>query len=274
MIIPHYSKGHLTTPDGARLSYVMIGTGLISVTVIPGAGDGLTTVEDSARRLALYYRARAASYRILALSRRQPIPPGYRMDQHADDMIWAWERLNWGPTILECNSAGGPVGQWMAVKWPDLVRGLILSCTLHYTPEHTRRIIEHWYVLARQRRWRELNWSSIEYTFTPRMVARYRLARPFLFLLGGPRDPERLERVLEPLLTLDNRPILPRITCPALVIGGADDKVIPAEVQREMAELIPDSRLKLYPGYGHGNDQENTQYNVEVERFAREVEAK
>jgi pimeloyl-ACP methyl ester carboxylesterase len=86
-----------------------------------------------------------------------------------------------------------------------------------------------------------------------------------------PRYPERLERVLEGLLDVDNREILPRITCSTLVIDGADDRIFGPELQREMAELIPDSRLKLYPGYGHGNDQENPDYNVQVEQFVEEV---
>ena len=72
---------------------------------------------------------------------------------------------------------------------------------------------------------------------------------------------------MAPLLYLDNTSILPRIVCPTLVIGGEEDRVIDASVQREMAELIPNSHLKLYPGYGHGNSFENPEYSREVERF-------
>jgi pimeloyl-ACP methyl ester carboxylesterase len=66
-------------------------------------------------------------------------------------------------------------------------------------------------------------------------------------------------------------PILPSINPPTMVIGGEDDRIIGAQIQREMAQLIPNSRLKLYPGYGHGNDQENPDYRVQVERFTKEV---
>ncbi len=38
---------------------------------------------------------------------------------------------------------------------------------------------------------------------------------------------------------------------------GEEDRVIDASVQQEMAQLIPHSRLKLYPGYGHGNSFAN-----------------
>ena len=34
-----------------------------------------------------------------------------------------------------------------------------------------------------------------------------------------------------------------------------------------MATLIPESLLILYPGYGHGNDQENPDYTRQVDLF-------
>jgi pimeloyl-ACP methyl ester carboxylesterase len=50
-----------------------------------------------------------------------------------------------------------------------------------------------------------------------------------------------------------------------------EDRVIPAAVIREMAERIPDSRLELHAGYGHGNDMENPVYRDDVSEFVREV---
>ncbi len=256
---------------GDRIPYVALGDGPAPVVLIPGAGDGLATMSDAARRVAFFYRRRASRYRMLLLTRRQPIPRGFTAEQHADDYFWAIGRLGWGPSVIECNSGGGPIGQWLAVKHPDLVRGLILSVSLHRTVPHTREVIEHWMELARRGRWYELHKSSIEYTYRPQTVEKYRRFLPLLRLLPDPRYPERMERILEGLLGLDNRSVLPGIQSPALVIGGEEDRVIPAYVQREMAELIPNSRLKLYPGYGHGNDQENPDYNRQVDAFVRSL---
>lgn len=270
-LLPHYEKGSLITSGGDRISYVTLGDGPIPIVLIPGAGDGLTTVGDTARRAVFFYRKRAPHYRMLLLSRRQPTPHGFTVEQHADDYLWAMERLEWVPSVIECNSAGGPIGQWLAIKRPDLVRGLIMSVSLHRTVSHTRAIVEHWIKLARQGRWYDLNKSSIEHTYRPQTVEKYRPFLPALRLLRSPRYPERMERILEGLLDLDNRSILPSIEHPTLVIGGEDDKVIPVHVQREMAELIPNSSLKLYPGYGHSNDQENPDYERQVEAFTRSI---
>lgn len=45
---------------------------------------------------------------------------------------------------------------------------------------------------------------------------------------------------------------LPQVRCPALVIAGADDVVIPPENSRILAGRIPGARLELVPGAGHG----------------------
>jgi len=258
--------------DGAQVPYIIVGEGPIQRVVIPGAGDGLSLVTDAAVNLAYFYRKQAERYRILVLSRRHPFPAGYSMEAQADDMISAIDRSGFSGAVVECNSAGGPVGQWIAVKRPDLVAGLVLSATFHRANPRTHAVVSEWLKMAEEKRWSDLTWSSIEYTFTPKTVRRYRMIRPLLRLIAPPpKHPERVTNLFTALLDFDNRPILAQIDCPTLVIGGADDRVIPAEIQREMAELIPKAELKLYPGYGHGNDQENPAYMPALDAFIERV---
>jgi pimeloyl-ACP methyl ester carboxylesterase len=49
----------------------------------------------------------------------------------------------------------------------------------------------------------------------------------------------------------DRRPLLPRLAMPMLVIGGAEDKVVPPEMQHEIAAACPQARLHIIPGAGH-----------------------
>lgn len=49
----------------------------------------------------------------------------------------------------------------------------------------------------------------------------------------------------------DAIPDLPHITCPTLVLTGQEDSVIPLEVHREMAALLPDSQLVIIEHCGH-----------------------
>ena len=284
MLYPLPTSGKLTTPDGAQIAYAQIGDGPLPVVLILGVNDGLDTVDTVSATLFLtwFYAKRDRSQRLLALSRRQPIPPGYSVEQHAEDLLWALAQLQWGPTVIEGLSAGGPIGQWMAMKSPDLVQGLILSSCPHHVNEHMRGLCQHWIRQAQHGQWAALRSSLTYYTFTPNFwvqtfdpfvenVWLSPLTRPFFDIIRQPRFPERFERLVAPLLYLDTRGILPRIRCPVLVIGGEEDRVIDASVQREMARLIANSHSKFYPGYGHSNSLENPDYPKEVERFLREV---
>lgn len=262
--------GEFRTQDGAVLHYMTLGVGAFPIAVIPGAGDGLATLEQTATRLALYFAKRRQRYRLLILSRRQPVPVDFGVERHAEDMLEVMRYLKWPPCILECNSAGGPIGQHIAVRAPEQVRALILSCTLHRSNPHTIGVLQHWLDLIAHQNWAEFAWSSIELTFRASTVRWYRLLRPVLpWLSPPPKDPHRISHVLQELLDFDNRHLLPAIDCPTLVTGGAEDQIVPAEIQSEMAGLIPNSKLTLYQGYGHGNDQENSAYEREVLAFSK-----
>lgn len=49
----------------------------------------------------------------------------------------------------------------------------------------------------------------------------------------------------------DSRPGLGRIACPAAVIGGAEDRLLPAYLSEEIAAGIPGATLDLIPACGH-----------------------
>lgn len=49
----------------------------------------------------------------------------------------------------------------------------------------------------------------------------------------------------------DSRPLLPTLTPPTLVLGGADDALTPPAVVRALAEQIPGAQLHTLPDCGH-----------------------
>lgn len=56
---------------------------------------------------------------------------------------------------------------------------------------------------------------------------------------------------VEALTTYPIRERLPEIACPALIVWGARDLLVPVSDAREFHALIPDSRLVVYPDTGH-----------------------
>lgn len=270
--MPSLSKqiGTFQTRDGAVLHYMILGSGEFPIAVIPGASDGLATLDQTATRLSLYFAKRQKHYKLLILSHRQPVPNHFGFEQHAEDMLEVMSSLKWPACILECNSAGGPIGQHIAIRALEQVRGLILSSTLHRSNSKTSSVVQSWLELIAQQKWAELNWSSIKLTFRSSTVRRYRFFKPLLaWLSPPPRDIARIRHILQALLDFDNRSLLPAIACPTLVTGGFEDQIIPAEIQSEMARLIPNSQLKLYDGCGHAQDQENPAYERDVFAFSQ-----
>jgi pimeloyl-ACP methyl ester carboxylesterase len=69
------------------------------------------------------------------------------------------------------------------------------------------------------------------------------------------------------MLAVDHRPMLPRVTCPTLVIAGEKDRVVPVASQREMAGLLPRSEFVLSQGFGHFHVMEDPDFHSHVDRF-------
>ena len=66
---------------------------------------------------------------------------------------------------------------------------------------------------------------------------------------------------------IDSRESLRAIRCPTLVLCGAEDLLTPADRHREMAALVPGSRLEIIAGCGHLSTLEKPQ---EVNRALRD----
>jgi pimeloyl-ACP methyl ester carboxylesterase len=253
------------------MDWLQLGCGSLSVVVIPGAGDGLWTIGRSTMQMVWRYRQRFWSHRLLILGRREPIPSGFGVEEHADDYLRAFERLGWGPSVWECISAGGPIGQCVARQRPDVVRGLILTSTAHRLDQTAMSVLNTWRDLVHAQRWADLYWSMVALNRRPATVARYRCLRAHLRFLPPPRSPRRFLHLLDGLATFDNSAILPAITASTLVVGGEQDCIVSSDLQRAMARLIPNSRLVSYRGYGHAASVEHPGYEGLTRRFMEEI---
>lgn len=179
-------------------------------------------------------------------------PEPYTMPQRAADVALLIEHLTGGePVWVLGYSMGGLVAQTLYRDRPDLVAGLILSCTFAYKPLTT---LEQWQGRLLPRLLRLLPPSSLanviypqafgSETFPPEVIEWYKKALQCMRLPVGLADAENIFR-------FDGRPFLDKIRVPTLVIGGTADLIVPVHHSRLLAEKIPGSHLVLYPGAGH-----------------------
>lgn len=261
-MLPSFDRTELRLGNGSLMPIVTMGHGHTPVVYIPGAGDGLSTAYDAAWTMAWFFRARTPHQRLHIISRREDIPAGYDVTDHTRDCIETLDRLRLGPVVLECNSAGGPIGQLIAAHRPDLVRALVLASTAHRIDARAHEVFTSWLTMVDGGHWAELAWDTTVRTYRAAQRVQWAapLLKPVLGALSRPTNPDRFKRLLEELLRVDNSSILGDISCPTLVFGGTRDPIFASALQQQMAAAIPHARYVAARGHLHGADLESPAY--------------
>jgi len=236
---------------------------------VPGIGDGLATADQAAGRLTHWLRERAKFFTILYVSRRDDLDARVTLSEHADDLIHVVEALDWGPALLEAQSAGGPIGIVAAHKRPDLFPMLTLSSSAAWFEGAITTQAHQWVELIRANNWAALFESAAEFFWRDKRLAMLRSFRSAFSDLIKPQNPQRLEAIFQSLRDVDLRELLPQLSVPTLVTAGEEDRIFDPNIQQEMASLIPSSTLVLTPGYGHGHDWEDPKHAARIAAFAR-----
>jgi pimeloyl-ACP methyl ester carboxylesterase len=162
------------------------------------------------------------------------------------------------------NSMGGFIGAELAIAFPERVERLVLVSAAGLTIEYQRdervlallktldkRLAAYagWFgtrseALARRPRARRMIFGLVAYRpdeLPPALVAEQ---------IRGSGKPAFVP-ALDALTSYPIRDRLPEIACPALIVWGTEDKLVPVSDADEFARLIPNSRKVLWPETGH-----------------------
>ena len=101
-------------------------------------------------------------------------------------------------------------------------------------------------------------------------MKKYRKMYPVLGMVGKPKDYQRFLANANAILNFDVEERLPEITCPALIIGGQEDKIVGPQASLDMARKIHGSLLHMYPGLGHAAYEEAEDFNRRVYDFLKD----
>ena len=185
-----------------------------------------------------------------------PGPPfASSWEEHAADVVALLDALAISQAHIVGVSFGAEVAMHVAALYPTRVSRLTVISATDHTTEAMRADAAEGRALAASdpaemfRRVARKTWSaSWLATQAPDFIeqrARQVKLLPPAFWAGA-------EAILSLLLTLDLRPQLPKITAPTLVICGELDEVFPPEHSRAIAAAIPNARLEIVAGRGHG----------------------
>ena len=251
------------------MDYVSFGTGKKSLVMITGLDDGLFSMKGKALPLAVVYRIFASEYTVYVFGRKNKLTKGYSTRDMAKDQADVMRRLGIHKADVISVSQGGMIAQYLAIDHPESVHKLVLAVTMPEQNELVRNAVNTWIRLALAKDYKNLLIDSAEKAYSEK---RLKIYRPLYPLLGLAKKPENFERFLiqaEACLKHDASADLHKISCPTLVLGGKQDKIVGAAASRKLARAIKDSKLYIYRDYGHCVYEEARDFNARILRFLR-----
>lgn len=208
----------------------------------------------------------AASHRVIRCDfRGQLLSPGpYRdtLDEHAADLVDLLDELGVDRAHVAGASFGGEVALVLAAHAPERVETLTVITATDRTTDWMRDDAREARALAEQAAAgnraaaEDLLLRVLRDTWTERWLAQ----QPADFMASRARQLARMPaayfagaaKLIGVLETLDLTDDLKRIASPALIVGGEQDRIFPAEHSRALAGGIPNAELEIIAGTGHG----------------------
>lgn len=175
-----------------------------------------------------------------------------------DDLVGLLDVLGLPPAVLVAQSAGGIPALGVAVARSDRVRGLVLSGSIGTVDDAPLRAR-----IAAHR-------AAVSPAEVDSYSAAWAGAHPnlaFLYEQIRHLNPPLTERVaLEPEERfVATRERLSRLTVPTQFVAGALDRLVPADVLRDVAALMPRATCAVISGCGHSS------YFEDADQFNRVV---
>jgi 3-oxoadipate enol-lactonase len=255
--------------ENATIDYEVQGAGP-SLVLINGLGFGrwgfFKQVPDLSRRFAT-----------ITFDVREGRDPGGVIEGLASDVVSLLDHLGVNRAHVLGTSLGGFVAQELALSRPELVARLVLVSTGHGgrgsermslgamgemfglgvpSPKQAAR---HGLEGATSERYRAENPAEFERIVQKRLSHSPSLASYYGQALAGSRFDDSAE--------------VGRTSSPTLVIHGSEDRYVPSSNARDLAEAIPNAKLRILEGAGHLVFIERAaEVNMEVSAFLGEGE--
>lgn len=252
--------------DNTEMEYVAFGKGSRALIMIPGLGEGLTTVGGTAIPFALLYRKLAKEFRVYMFSRRTVMPEGFTTRDMAEDIYRAMMHLHIPSANVIGVSLGGMIVQHLAIDHPEAVEKLILCVTLPYQNDTLVSCLTSWTEMARRG---DIGGVMVDTLLKSNTKTSSALVLAYK-LFGGLLPKKHTDRfciMAKAGIDHNAKDELHRIPCPTLIIGGKLDQIVTGEASEQLHGLIPQSQLYMYEDYGHGLYEEAPDFWDRVAEF-------
>jgi pimeloyl-ACP methyl ester carboxylesterase len=150
-------------------------------------------------------------------------------------------------------SSGGIIGLLLAAAHPERIASLVLCNTPTRISDDIRRIyaLDRESTAAAMRAYGVGEWCRRTLGYRLDLEHASEALREWCIAEMGKTRPDVAASLHECFESVDVKPILPGISAPVLLLSG-DKSRIASEQQKILAASLPQGRLELFPGYGHG----------------------
>lgn len=179
----------------------------------------------------------------------------YSTDMMAEDTVALLRFLNIDSAHILGFSMGGMIAQVIALKYPELVKSLILNASATQLPAKARHLVETWLRMfnegvSLETRIREgFLWVYTDKFFeedeTVITSVDLAISHPY------PLSKHGFSGQVSALLKHDTRTQTNQILAPTMLLIGRDDILIPIEFSKELVDKIPNSELIALEHGGH-----------------------
>jgi 4,5:9,10-diseco-3-hydroxy-5,9,17-trioxoandrosta-1(10),2-diene-4-oate hydrolase len=210
--------------NGYQAHYFKAGSGRPVLLLHGGASDArdwLATMASLSHRCTLY------APDLIGFGRNERHSQGYYLSDFSDFILEFMDTLALESPALVGHSFGGRIGLDIALQRPERVNRLVLadSSGLGKVSRFGTALLTGFWVMRRL----------------------FRIPQPYPKFLAREGDDPDWACVEE----------LPNLKMPTLIIWKRHDPYLPLALARRAAELIPDARLAVIPGWGHAPQRKN-----------------
>jgi pimeloyl-ACP methyl ester carboxylesterase len=213
----------------------------------------------------------ARAFRVYRINRKVGLAPHTTMADLASHYAKAIEDSFEGAIHILGFSTGGSIAQQFAADRPELVRRLVLAgtaCRLGPVIRDAQRRHAKFAASGQYRR----SLAALAPTITGSALGQ-RLAGAAMWLaaplsgMGSYWDPSDMIATVKAEDAFDASNRLGEIRAPTLLIGGERDPGYSRELFEETTRGIPDARLFIYEGRGHGGTVTDRRFATDVTAF-------
>jgi 3-oxoadipate enol-lactonase len=184
-----------------------------------------------------------------------PIREGFSIAEMASDTAGLLDALELETAHVMGISMGGMIAQELALAHPERLRSLTLGCTycggegsVLMDPADFQGLVEAMASGDQDRVFRAMYELNLSPAFRAE-ESRYTEFAAMAAELPAPREVIGFQ--LQAIMAHDTSERLPQLAVPTLVIHGTVDRVLGVANGRQIASLVPGSRLEIFDDVGH-----------------------